>query len=239
MIGRARLATVIVVVVVTAGCLGSTAPGSPATATTEPSPESPTPSPIVEPTTAPTSTGSPTASSDTSTSTTETSTKRQTTADESTPTITQGSTEAADSNNSGPHPIRDLDPETYNTTNQAQKAVSFDLPEPELPEGYTFARAAVAMSDDTANTSQEYVALIYANRSDGSTTDWAVVYAVHPQEEMTFSIGENVSIGNRTGAYYTGPNRGHLHLVCDNFGYELSGPFTQDQLTQIAQSVCE
>lgn len=147
---------------------------------------------------------------------------------------TETSVSKADNNRSGPHPIGDLNPSQYDSIAKVRKAVSFDLPTVKLPAGYTFARAAVAMSDDTANTNQEYVALIYANRSSNSITKWAVVYIVHPQNETNFDIGQNVSIGNRTGAYYGN----QLLFVCHNSEYEISGPFTRDQLVQIAKSIC-
>lgn len=143
-----------------------------------------------------------------------------------------------ESDYSGPHPIGDLNPTKYDTINTTQNAVSFDLPTAELPKGYRFVRATVAMSNTTTNQNEEYVALIYANRSNKMATNWAVVYIVHPQAEVNFRIGQNVSIGNRTGAYYGNQKYGHLHFVCNNSEYELSGPFTQDQLVQIAQSIC-
>jgi len=142
------------------------------------------------------------------------------------------------SNYSGPQPIGDLNPTIYNRISETQEAVSFGLPTIQLPKEYSFSRATVAISDSTADTNQEYVALIYANHSNSSATNWAVVYIVHPQDKANFHIGQNISVGNRTGAYYEGPNKGHLLFVCDNSEYELSGPFAKDQLVQIAQSIC-
>ena len=143
-----------------------------------------------------------------------------------------------DSSLSGPDPIGDLNPSRYDSFAKVQKAVSFDLPTIELPEGYTFARAAVTRNADTAGTNQEYVALIYASRSENSAKNWTVVYIVRPRSEANFRIGRNISIGDRTGAYYRGSDRRHLLFACNDSEYEVSGPFTQNRLVQIARSVC-
>lgn len=151
---------------------------------------------------------------------------------------TETSSPETSSDHRGPNPIGDLNPRRYSTIEQTQQVVSLDLPTVELPDEYEFARAAVARSNDTANTNEEYVALIYANRSNDSATDWAVVYVVSPSGGLPSRIGKNVSIGNRTGVYYGNQNEGHLHFVCGGSEYEVSGPFTRKQLMRIARSIC-
>lgn len=128
-------------------------------------------------------------------------------------------------------------PNHYSTLTQTQNAVSFSLPTVDLPDGYEFVRAAVIHRDDTANTNTVYVGLVYVNRSD-SETQWATIELDHPNPGMKPEIGETVSIGAGTGAYYRDPNGGHIHFACDNSGYEITGWFTKKQLIQIAESIC-
>jgi hypothetical protein len=140
---------------------------------------------------------------------------------------------------SGPRPLGDLDPEVYASRDEAEEATSFALPTVELPDGYAFERASVAASDDTEGGDEEYVALIYADRSDDSATEWAVLYVVHPGDETDYRIGENVSVGTRSGAYYEESDREHVLFSCNGSEYDLSGPFRRERLVRIARSICE
>lgn len=152
------------------------------------------------------------------------------------------------SNRPGPNLISGLNSTKYNTVEQTQKTVSFDLPTVELPDGYIFSRAYIAGSSsttnvdssDTTNTTKEFVALIYANRSNNSTVEWAVVEISHPQtKKLPTKVGRNISIGNRTGVYYREKKRSNLIFICGSSMYDLRGPFTRKQLIEIVQSICK
>lgn len=132
----------------------------------------------------------------------------------------------------------------YDSVDEAQENVSFEIREPtEVPEEYDLNSTTVARFGNTTS-----VYLSYTNGSSG--TMLVTVADTQYNESMTednnsesgsdSSFGESVSIDGREGTYASfGPQAG-VSFPCDELRYSISGPFDEDELVTIAESIpCE
>ena len=125
---------------------------------------------------------------------------------------------------------------TYDSIDEAQQNTDFEFCAPsEVPEGYSFENASVTTIND--NTS---VGLQYTNGSDdpiNGTLSVRVSTAQPEQQANGTDLGQNVTINGQSGTYIEAGNSGIVSFTSDELRYTVTGPFSQDKLVSIAESI--
>ena len=105
----------------------------------------------------------------------------------------------------------------------------------EVPDGYSFQNATVTTINN--NTS---VSLQYTNGSGDLINDSLSVSISTLQSEQQANaseFGQNVSIDGQSGTYVEAGDGGIVTFTTDDLRYTISGPFSQDELISIAESI--
>ena len=125
---------------------------------------------------------------------------------------------------------------TYDSIDEAQQNTDFEFCAPsEVPKGYSFENATVTTVND--NTS---VGLQYTNGSDDPINDTLSVRVSMAQPEQQANgteIGQNVTINGQSGTYIEAGNEGIVSFTTGDLRYTVTGPFSQDELVAIAESI--
>ncbi|WP_158589336.1 DUF4367 domain-containing protein [Halococcus sp. IIIV-5B] len=125
---------------------------------------------------------------------------------------------------------------TYDSFEATQENTNITLCEPsEIPEGYSFENSTVTTFD--GNTS---ATLLYTNGSDDLINDSLVVRVStlgSTNESATTSYGENVTVNDQNGTYAENDGQGVLAFSTGDRQYTIAGPFSQDELVSIAESL--
>ncbi|WP_121821544.1 outer membrane lipoprotein-sorting protein [Halostella salina] len=115
------------------------------------------------------------------------------------------------------------DTETYNSREALTAASNLSVPDPDVPAGYEFESGMTV----TGNTEQ--VSITYTNGTDRFTvTKIAATYDTN---------GENVTVGDQQGAYDELGSTAMVSWTCDGRTYSVTGPFDEDGLVEIAESM--
>jgi hypothetical protein len=105
----------------------------------------------------------------------------------------------------------------------------------EVPDGYSFQNATVTTINN--NTS---VSLQYTNGSGDPINDSlsvSISTARSEQQANASEFGQNVSIDGQSGTYVEAGDGGIVTFTTDDLRYTISGPFSQDELISIAESI--
>lgn len=125
---------------------------------------------------------------------------------------------------------------TYDSVATAQENTDIAVCEPsETPEGYSFANATVTTIDDNSS-----VILRYTNGSadpfNGSMSV-SISTAQSTQQANGSTLGENVSVNGQSGTYIGSSGQGLLTFANGDLQYTVTGPFSQDELVSIGESI--
>ncbi|WP_080503589.1 DUF4367 domain-containing protein [Halococcus thailandensis] len=132
-------------------------------------------------------------------------------------------------------PLSNVSMSSYTSVEQARQNTDIRICEPsEIPGNYSFANATESSVGN--NTS---VTLRYTNGSDDPTAALSVTIsdATTGQQSTGSGIGENVSIDGQSGTYVEAAGQGVLSFTSDDAQYTITGPFSQDELVSIAESI--
>lgn len=132
-------------------------------------------------------------------------------------------------------PLSNVSTSSYSTIEQTQRNTDIEICAPsEIPADYSFANATESSIGN--NTS---VTLQYTNGSTTPTAGLSVTIseATTGQQSTGSSIGENVSIDGQSGTYVEAAGQGIVSFGTDDLQYTITGPFSQDELVSIAESI--
>jgi outer membrane lipoprotein-sorting protein len=125
---------------------------------------------------------------------------------------------------------------TYDSVEQVQQNTNFTVCEPsEVPDGYSFENATVTTINN--NTS---VGLQYTNGSGDPINDSlsvSISTTQSGQQANASEFGQNVSIDGQSGTYVEAGGSGIVTFTTDDLRYTITGPFSQDELISIAESI--
>jgi outer membrane lipoprotein-sorting protein len=125
---------------------------------------------------------------------------------------------------------------TYDSIEEVQQNTNITVCEPsEVPDGYSFQNATVTTINN--NTS---VSLQYTNGSGDPINDSlsvSISTARSEQQANASEFGQNVSIDGQSGTYVEAGDSGIVTFTTDDLRYTISGPFSQDELISIAESI--
>ena len=132
-------------------------------------------------------------------------------------------------------PLSNVSTSSYSTVEQARQNTDIQICAPsEIPADYSFANATESSFGN--NTS---VTLRYTNGSTNPTAGLSVTIseATTGQQSTGSGIGENVSIDGQSGTYVEAAGQGIVSFATDDLQYTITGPFSQDELVSIAESI--
>jgi outer membrane lipoprotein-sorting protein len=125
---------------------------------------------------------------------------------------------------------------TYDSIEEVQQNTNVTVCEPSaVPDGYSFANATVTTINN--NTS---VSLQYTNGSGDPINDSlsvSISTAQSEQQANASEFGQNVSIDGQSGTYVEAGGGGIVTFTADDLRYTITGPFSQDELISIAESI--
>ena len=132
-------------------------------------------------------------------------------------------------------PLSNVSTSSYSTIEQAQQNTDIQICEPsEIPADYSFVNATESSIGN--NTS---VTLQYTNGSANPAAGLSVTIseATTGQQSTGSGIGENVSIDGQSGTYVETAGQGIVSFATNDSQYTVTGPFSQDELVSIAESI--
>jgi hypothetical protein len=121
---------------------------------------------------------------------------------------------------------------SYSSLEQARQNTSVRICEPsQIPAGYSFENATVSSLGNTTS-----VTLQYTNGSDGAFSV-SIAEAMGGQQSNRSGIGQNVSVDGQSGTFIELGGQGTVTFTANESRYTVSGPFSQDTLVSIAESI--
>lgn len=122
---------------------------------------------------------------------------------------------------------RSLNQTAYETRSALEADTNVAVPEPELPEGFSFDSARRTVGADTHEIGLAYrrgTERIFVSKQAGSAVNESV-------------DGDPVTVGNRTARYATYGSGGRLSWTCDGYRYTIVGSLAKEQLVAIGETM--
>lgn len=121
---------------------------------------------------------------------------------------------------------RDTGIDSYDSRADLAGATNATLPDPDLPEGFTFEGGTATSFNDTDSVSLRYA-------SGDETLSISVTGGASDSQEGD----QTVEVGNRTGHYSEMNDYGHLIWTCEDSTYSVAGEAGKETLVDVGASI--
>lgn len=116
--------------------------------------------------------------------------------------------------------------DTYDSREALAEGTNVTLPEPNLPEGYSFDSGSVSTFNGSTSVTLQY--------ADGETP---LSLSVRDATREPSEGDETVDLGNATGQYSSVDSYGFLHWSCGDETYSVAGEVEKETLTDVGASI--